>query len=126
MPFCHCRCPRNLFPTGENILIVRICIYADVTRQRLKNYVNLQYFLTQVRTKLHENVLENLKKLSFTSSGKQSKKPSGASKNRKNKRPFAQGNKKHDTDFHFSNSGRLVAGRQLVYLIDDELGKDQV
>ena len=115
-----------MFPTGENILIVRICIYADVTRQRLKNYVNLQYFLTQVRTKLHENVLENLKKLSFTSSGKQSKKPSGASKNRKNKRPFAQGNKKHDTDFHFSNSGRLVAGRQLVYLIDDELGKDQV
>ena len=67
--------------------------------------------------------MENLKKLSFTSSGKQSKKPS---KNRKNKRPFAQGNKKHDTDFHFSNSGRLVAGRQLVYLIDDELGKDQV
>ena len=61
--------------------------------------------------------------MSFTSSGKQSKKPS---KNRKNKRPFAQGNKKHDTDFHFSNSGRLVAGRQLVYLIDDELGKDQV
>ena len=73
-------------------------------------------------------MLENLKKLSFTSSGKQSKKPDkfGASKNRKRKRPLAQGNKKHDSDFHFSNSGRLVAGRQLVYLIDDELGKDQV
>ena len=80
----------------------------------------------QVRTKLHENVLENLKKLSFTSSGKQSKKPFGIHKGRKNKRPFAQGNKKHDSDFHFSNTGRLVAGRQLVYLIDDELGKDQV
>ena len=80
----------------------------------------------QVRTKLHENVLENLKKLSFTSSGKQSKRTFGSLKSRKNKRPFAQGNKKHDSDFHFSNTGRLVAGRQLVYLIDDELGKDQV
>ena len=73
--------------------------------------------------------MENLKKLSFTSSGKQSKKPDkfGSAKNRKRKRPLAQGNKKHDdTDFHFSNSGRLIAGRQLVYLIDDELGKDQV
>ena len=78
----------------------------------------------QVRTKLHEQVLGNLKKLSFTSSGKQ---PKGSGKNgrQKNRANFGQG-KKDDTNFHFSNAGRLVAGRQLVYLIDDELGKDRV
>ena len=65
-----------------------------------------------------------MKKLSFTSSGKQ---PKGSGKNgrQKNRSSFAQG-KKDDTNFHFSNAGRLVAGRQLVYLIDDELGKDRV
>ena len=78
----------------------------------------------QVRTKLHEQVLGNLKKLSFTSSGKQ---PKGSEKNgrQKNRANFGQ-RKKDDTNFHFSNAGRLVAGRQLVYLIDDELGKDRV
>jgi hypothetical protein len=65
-----------------------------------------------------------LKKLSFTSSGKQ---PKGSGKNgrQKNRASFGQG-KKDDANFHFSNAGRLVAGRQLVYLIDDELGKDRV
>ena len=65
-----------------------------------------------------------MKKLSFTSSGKQ---PKGSGKNgrKKNRASFGQG-KKDDTNFHFSNAGRLVAGRQLVYLIDDEIGKDRV
>ena len=81
-----------------------------------------------MRSKLHENVLGNLKKLSFTSSGSHSKKPirHGQSHERQGNRKRPQKINKDDTDFHFSQSGRLVAGRQLVYLIDDEQGKDQV
>ena len=66
----------------------------------------------QVKPKLHENVLDNLKKLSFTSSSPEEIKRNGGLRT--------------ETDFHFSHAGRLVAGKQLVYLIDMDIGKDPV
>ena len=84
-----------------------------------------------MRTKLHENILETLKKLSFTSSGREQdswqQKPI-SSGNPRNVAGWEQANVggRGGADFHFSNSGRLVAGRQLVYLIDIHLGKDPV
>lgn len=65
-----------------------------------------------MRPKLHENVLDNLKKLSFTSSSPEEIKRNGGLRT--------------ETDFHFSHAGRLVAGKQLVYLIDMDVGKDPV
>ena len=81
-----------------------------------------------MRSKVHESVLQNLKKLSFTSSGKDAdrKEKHTASNTNHGNRSDRKQLSQEDTDFHFSHSGRLVAGRQLVYLIDDELGKDQV
>ena len=63
---------------------------------------------------LHERVLDNLKKLSFTSMMKK----------------FDVVNDDHDEEEdhrqHFSSTGRLVAGRQQIFRVDHELGLQQV
>jgi hypothetical protein len=63
--------------------------------------------LKQVHTGLHEDILQNLKKLSFTSVPGYPVEVEG-------------------TQHHFTRNGRLVANKQLVFQIDQNEGTSAV
>ena len=63
--------------------------------------------LRQVHPDLHEDILTNLRKLSFTSMGTAPTEVKG-------------------TQHHFTRNGRLVANKQLVFQINQEVGMESV
>lgn len=63
--------------------------------------------LRQVHPDLHEDILTNLRKLSFTSMGSAPTEVKG-------------------TQHHFTRNGRLVANKQLVFQINQEVGMESV
>ncbi len=63
--------------------------------------------LQTVNPDLHEDILTNLRKLSFTSMGANPSEVKG-------------------TQHHFTRNGRLVANKQLVFQIDEAIGMDSV
>ena len=63
--------------------------------------------LRQVHSDLHEDILTNLRKLSFTSMGTAPTEVKG-------------------TQHHFTRNGRLVANKQLVFQINQEVGMESV
>lgn len=63
--------------------------------------------LRTVHPDLHEEILANLRKLSFTSMGSSPTEVKG-------------------TQHHFTRNGRLVANKQLVFQIDQEVGMESV
>ena len=63
--------------------------------------------LRQVHPDLHEDILTNLRKLSFTSMGTAPTEVKG-------------------TQHHFTRNGRLVANKQLVFPITQEVGMESV
>ena len=63
--------------------------------------------LRQVHSDLHEDILTNLRKLSFTSMGTSPTEVKG-------------------TQHHFTRNGRLVANKQLVFQINQAVGMESV
>ena len=63
--------------------------------------------LRQVHPDLHEDILTNLRKLSFTSMGSAPTEVKG-------------------TQHHFTRNGRLVANKQLVFQINQQVGMESV
>ena len=63
--------------------------------------------LRQVHSDLHEDILTNLRKLSFTSMGTSPTEVKG-------------------TQHHFTRNGRLVANKQLVFQINQDVGMESV
>ena len=63
--------------------------------------------LRQVHPDLHEDILTNLRKLSFTSMGTAPTEVKG-------------------TQHHFTRNGRLVANKQLVFQINQQVGMESV
>lgn len=63
--------------------------------------------LRQVHSDLHEDILTNLRKLSFTSMGTAPTEVKG-------------------TQHHFTRNGRLVANKQLVFQINQDIGMESV
>ncbi len=70
--------------------------------------------LTELHGDLHEDILSNLRKLSFSSMVPASSSPSSS--------PIPV----EGTQHHFTRNGRLVANKQLVYTIDHRSGLQAV